>query len=85
LIAPVSTKQKESLLPNRFAQRSLYQIALQHAKITYKITITFSDQELTTEQVLQAANFVSETLSDMQLPHVMQCHKDRIRLAKIKK
>ena len=53
--------------------------------MTYKITITFTDQKLTTEQVLQAANFVSETLSDMQLPHVMQCHKDRIRLAKMEK
>jgi hypothetical protein len=53
--------------------------------MTYKITITFTDQKLTTEQVLQAANFMSETLSDMQLPHVMQCHKDRIRLAKMEK
>lgn len=52
--------------------------------MTYKITVTFSDQDLTTEQVLQAAKFLSETLGDMRLPHVMQCHKDDIRLAEMK-
>ena len=51
--------------------------------MTYKITITFSDQDLTTEKVLQTANFISETLDNMRLPHVMECSKDRIKLAKL--
>ena len=51
--------------------------------MTYKITIAFSDNDLTTEKVLQAAHFLSETLGDMRLPHVMQCHKDDLRLAEM--
>lgn len=53
--------------------------------MTYKITIAFSDKELTTEQVLQAANFLSETLNDMRMSHVMHCSKDRIKLATLTK
>ena len=53
--------------------------------MTYKITITFTDQELNTEAVLRTVNFLSEQLEGMRMGHILECHKDKIKLAKITK
>lgn len=54
-------------------------------KMTYKITITFNDKDLTTDALLRTANFLSEQLESMHMSHVLECRKDRIMLGKLAK
>lgn len=55
------------------------------SKMTYKITITFNDKDLTTDALLRTANFLSEQLESMHMSHVLECRKDRIMLEKLVK
>lgn len=57
----------------------------QEKKMAYKITITFTEQDLTAEEVLQTANFLSEQLEGMRKAHILEARKEKMILAKITK
>ena len=53
--------------------------------MTYKITVKIIEKNLSTEAIRQAVNYISGALDSMQIAHTIECHHDKIVLAKMTK
>ena len=53
--------------------------------MTYKITVKIIEKNLSTEAISQAVNYISGALDSMQITHTIECHHDKIVLAKMTK
>ena len=51
--------------------------------MTYKITGKIIEKNLSTEAISQAVNYISGALDSMQITHTIECHHDKIVLAKM--
>jgi hypothetical protein len=50
--------------------------------VTFKITVTVKEEGITSEQIQQAANYISGALDSMQISQVIELHKDKMKLSK---
>ena len=53
--------------------------------MTYKIAGKIIEKNLSTEAIRQAVNYISGALDSMQIAHTIECHHDKIVLAKMTK
>lgn len=53
--------------------------------MSYKITVKINEKNLSTDAIRQAVNYISGALDSMQIAHTIECHKDKIVLAKMTK
>jgi len=53
--------------------------------MTYKITVKIIEKNLSTEAIRQAVNYISGALDSMQIAHTIECHHNKIVLAKMTK
>lgn len=51
--------------------------------MTFKITVTVKEEGITSEQIQQAVNYISGALDSMQISHVIELHKDKMKLSKL--
>jgi hypothetical protein len=53
--------------------------------VTYKITVKINENNLSTEAMQQAVNYISGALDSMQIAHTIECHNDKMVLLKMSK